>query len=105
MFIPFANKKYDEVILRYMSLYHNSSNENMYYLWRACENFDVQSEELNERIVSQMMFTGELSDRLKRVFKDYYKNGADKTVTRAYICYNSYLSFVKLKNLTYMYII
>ena len=93
----FANKKYDEVILRYMSLYHNSSNENMYYLWRACENFDVQSEELNERIVSQMMFTGELSDRLKRVFKDYYKNGADKTVTRAYICYNSYLSFVKLK--------
>ena len=94
----FTSKKYDEVILKFMALYHNSSNENMYYVWRACETFDVVRQELCERIVSQMLFTGELSERLKEVFGEYYKNGANITVVKAYIGYNSYMSFVKMKN-------
>jgi hypothetical protein len=91
----FLNKKYDEEVLQYMAMYFNGTNDQMYLVWKACNNFKVNSRELAERIIVQMLFTGEHSGRLTEVFGTYYNAGIENVITDGYIAYNAYLYFVK----------
>lgn len=96
-FIVFAAKKYNEQILTFMSEFFNGTNEQMYELWRACENFGVDNTELSERMIAQALFTGEHNGRLTEVFTAYYAKGGSRLIVDAYIAYNSFLYFVKHK--------
>ena len=91
----FESKKYDEGILEYMERYYNDSNIKMYIVWRACENFSVENQNMGERLVSQMLFTGEISANSQEVFRSYYKGGARPELIRGYIAYHSYMYFVR----------
>lgn len=93
----FQQKKYSEEILQYMVLFYNGTNEEMYYVWKACQNFRVDARQLAERLISQMLFTGEHNGRLTEVFGFYYSSGANKEVVHAYIAYHCFLYFVKNK--------
>lgn len=98
----FLQKKYDEEILQYMALFYNGTNEQMYYVWKACQNFRVDARQLAERLISQMLFTGEHNGRLTEVFGVYYSSGAKKEIVRAYIAYHCFLYFVKNKKVNDM---
>ena len=93
----FANKTYNEDVLDYMVQYYNGSNENMYEVFKACQNFKVLCKPLAERIVAQMLFTGEHNGRMTEVFGYYTANGARMDVVRAYVAYHSYLYFIMQK--------
>ncbi len=93
----FDAKKYDEQILQFLSDYFNGSNEQMYQLWKSCENFNVDNMRLEERFIAQALFTGEHNGRLTEVFTSYYHKGGNRLIIDAYIAYNSYLYFVKHK--------
>lgn len=93
----FAAKKYNEEVLGFMSDYFNGNNEQMYELWKACENFKVDCVRLEERLIAQALFTGEHNGRLTEVFTSYYAKGGNKLIIDAYIAYNSFLYFVKNK--------
>ena len=93
----FADKKYNEETLEYMSEIFNGTNDQMYEVWKACENFKVDSEKLEERIIAQTLFTGQHNGRMTEVFTSYYSKGGKKLIIDAYIAYHSFLYFVKHK--------
>ncbi len=93
----FANKTYNEEILDYLVMYYNGTNEQMYEVWKACQNFKVDSLALAERIVAQMLFTGEHNGRMTEVFCYYCTNGGRVSVIQSYVAYHSYLYFIKQK--------
>ena len=91
----FKKHLYNEQILIYMVDNYNGSSSDMYKLWKAAEGFGVSTKALSERIISQMLFTGTISDRLTEVFENYYKNAPVNTIVKAYTFYNSYNYIMK----------
>ncbi len=87
-------RKYDREVLTYLSKYYNADNTQMYVLWKACDSFDVERRELEERLISQMLFTRECSDRLSQVYTGYHLHGVQQEVQRAYVNYRCYQAFV-----------
>lgn len=93
----FINRVYDEDVLNYMMNYYNSTNDNMYQMWRAASNFSMNVEKLSERVLAQFLFTGEHTGRMTEVFTRYYEKGARGKVFTAYISFNAYLYLVHQK--------
>ncbi len=93
----FNNKTYNEAVLDYLVLNYNGSNEQMYEVFKACQNFKVECQPLAERIVAQMLFTGEHNGRMTEVFGYYLAHGGRMEVIRAYVSYHSFLYFIKQK--------
>jgi hypothetical protein len=91
----FWGGKYNETSLAYLEKYYNASNVKMLKLWKACIGFKVPAVSLSERIIAQMLFTGDANDRLSEVFTYYYKNGTDYQVITAYLSDSAYRYLVK----------
>lgn len=91
----FENKKYDENVLLYLVDNYNGTNEQMYEVWRAADNFGVDTGKLAERIIAQMLFTKQINIKMSEVFKKYYADGGRRYIIKAYIAYNAYLYFTK----------
>lgn len=94
-FLVFKNDAYDELILQYLTEYYNGSTENMLLVWKCASAFEIDTFDLEERILAQMMFTGYRSDDMVDVFTNYHSRGPRDRIVEAYLSYNSYLYFVK----------
>lgn len=95
--LSFVKRTYNEEILDYLVKYYNGTNEQMYEVWKACQNFKVESLELAERIVAQMLFTGEHNGRMTEVFGYYCSKGGRISIIQSYVAYHAYLYFIKQK--------
>lgn len=93
----FKDRKYNEEILEYMSEFFNGNNDQMYEVWKACVDFKVECVRLEERVIAQVLFTGEQRSWLTEVFASYYKRGGNRLIIDAYTSYNSFMYFVKHK--------
>lgn len=93
--LVFKQHKYDEEVLCYLVKYYDCSTKDMVELWKAAKDFDIDTTELEERILYQMMFIRSYSSSFARIFESYYNHGARERVVEAYIAYNSYNFFVK----------
>lgn len=91
----FRHGKYNENTLNYISRYYFGSTREMYQIWNAVKRFQCESRELEERIIVQMLFTGEYSNHIGSVFESYIENGAAAKVKRAYLFRKSYDYFVR----------
>lgn len=91
----FESQKYEKEILFYLSRYYNGTNLKMYELWKACRNYDVDCFDLTERLIAQMVFTGEYKGHMAEVFHAYYECGGDPHVVEGYVAYHAFLYFVK----------
>ena len=97
----FRNHLYNELVLEYMVDNYNGSDKDMYRLWKSASDFGVNIKNLSERVISQYMFTQDkYYDKLTQVFTDYYNKGASQLIAKAYIAYNSFLYFIKGKNVS-----
>lgn len=94
-FSAFRDGKYNENTLNYICRYYYGSTQDMYMVWKAVKNFQCESRELEEKIVVQMIFTGEYGNHIGSVFESYIGNGASDKVKRAYLIRKSYDFFVK----------
>ncbi len=94
-YFAFYKNKYDDTILSYLVAYYNGTTAEMLSIWRACKGFDVETYELEERIIAQLLFSESYSNSLQEVFKSYYDKGAKDRITSAYLAYNSYNYFVR----------
>lgn len=86
----FANKKYDETVLEYLTRYYYGTTWQMQKLWSAARNFEVETYDICERILIQMLFTQYLLGDSGKIFADYYNSIADRDVVLAYLSYFSY---------------
>lgn len=88
---------YNETTLTYMIDYYNGPNSVMYRLWKSGCNFGVDVNALSERIIAQMLFTGEHTGQLTEVFTDYYDKVSVNVIIKAYIAYYAHYYLIKQK--------
>ena len=91
----FQNHKYNESILEYLCGYYYGSAEVMESIWREAREFELNVFDLEERLLGQMLFTGQLRDCAFEVFRDYHSLGGDGLVSRAYLTWLAFEDFVK----------
>lgn len=91
----FAKGRYDEPILQFLVNDFNGTSEEMLLVWKRAKEFDIDTYELEERILVQMMFSHSYLENIADVFENYFRKGPKERVIEAYLSYNSYLYFIK----------
>lgn len=91
----FRNGQYDECVLNYMVNGFNGTTQEMLDVWKCAAEFDIDTYELEERIIAQMMFSNSYFEIITDVFENYFKKGPNERIVEAYLSYNSYLYFVR----------
>lgn len=93
----FLAGKYDENLLVYLCEHFQGTIKEMRDVWKAAEDFDVDTYQLSERILTQMLYTGAYVGNLMEIFKSYVEKGADSRLERAVLAQHSYDYFVRDK--------
>lgn len=86
----FSQGKYDVAILNYLVKYYDGSTIDMFSLWDAAINFDVDSRALEERLITQFLFTENNHKDIITVFFDYYEKVTNHQLVQAFLTYYSY---------------
>lgn len=90
----FQNHKYNESILEYLAGYYYGSCQVMEDIWRAGQEFELNVFDLEERILGQMLFTGQFRGAAFEIFQDYHSLGGEGLVSKAYLTYLAHEDFV-----------
>ena len=92
----FENNKYNETILSYLVERYVGSTEQMYMLWSECSEYEhIDTTNLEENILAQMLFAQSYIPNSLEVFVSYYNHYKTKKVVKAYLMYNCYKYIVK----------
>lgn len=86
--------KYDEDILCYLSRNYRGTLKELQGIWHASDRFATDRHELSERLLLQMLFTGEYLEEETDIFISYLGEGADETLTDGYLEHFAYRYFV-----------
>lgn len=90
----FQEKKFNENILEYLAGYFQGDMDSLLEIWRAGCEFEIDVFELEERILSQMLFTEQYLDKAFEIFVDYERTGGNSLVSNAYLSYLAHEDFV-----------
>lgn len=91
----FRSQKYNDIMLGYLCKYYNGPTSDMETLYRAAGDFEIDTFDLSERILSQSLFAGHLTPGTKAIFRSYAKNGGRRLILDAYFNFAAYSYFVK----------
>ena len=91
--------KYDDVILDYLCEYYIGPTDNMVKIWESALNFDVDTKEIEERILIQAMYSSDNIEELYKVFKKYNNHNGREIVILAYISFAAHEYFVAEKKI------
>lgn len=86
----FAHKKYDEAILKYLVQYYNGPTREMYKLWKAAKMFEMSTHMLEERLLTQILFSESYIEDSFLVFNSYYKDVTNHRMVRAFLSFFAY---------------
>ena len=95
----FQNGQMNYTSLRYLSNRFLGTCAQMAEVWKQAKAFGVDTYELEERILVQMMFTGTELESQFEIFLSYNQREPKEYVKKAYLTYMSRESFVKNKEL------
>lgn len=87
--------KYNEVILRYLCRYYNGPTKHMAEVWKAAGAFEIDAGDLEERILTQMLYSTDYIEQADEIYKSYCRHGGSELVCMAYLTYFSRLYFCK----------
>lgn len=89
----FLQDKYNDVILIYLCKYYNAATKMMAKLWQAAGEFEIDTFDLEERILTQMLYTTDYTPYAEQIYDSYYAGGGRELICLAYLSYfaNSYL--------------
>lgn len=91
----FKKGKYSETILKYLCRYYNGTTKEMLEIWKACQEFEYDAREYEERLIAQMLFTRTQLSSITDVYDSYYKNGVTEQIKKAFLFYESYAYMIK----------
>lgn len=86
----FKEGKYNEQILKYLVKHFFGTTAEMYKLWEAASGFELETADLEERLLVQMLFAESYITNSLAVFLNYYKRGTNHKLIRAFLSYNAY---------------
>lgn len=91
----FRRGKYDEHCLRYLSLYLRGMTKELRDVYKAAEDFNVDTYELCEKMLIQMLFSGSFVGEKMQIFRSYVAGGAKPDVEEAFLSQCAYDYYVK----------
>lgn len=91
----FKRSRYNDVMLNYLCRYYQGPTKRMSAIFRIVSRLGTDMADLEERLLTQMMFTGEFLENPIDIYNSYRSNGGAGVVRDAYLAYFSYNSFVK----------
>lgn len=94
-FFVFQSGKYDPIILDYLIKYYYGTTKEMFELWKAAKGLELDTVELEERLLGQMLFSESYINDAYAVFMSYYRNGLNRKLIRAFLSYYAYKYLVK----------
>ncbi len=86
----FKANRYDETILHYLADYYYGTTPEMFEIWKAAKTFEIDTVELEERLLGQMLFAESYISNARAVFTNYYRSGTNKVLIRAFLSYYAY---------------
>lgn len=89
--------KYDEKVLQYLVKYFDGSIKDMRDIWKTAKEFGVDTYELSERILLQMLYTGSFIGEKSEIFQSYVKEGGKERLIAAFLSQCCYDYVVKEK--------
>lgn len=96
-FMAFKAGKYDESLLIYLCRYFKGTSKEMRDIWKAAEAFEVDTYELCERILLQLLYTGAYVGERDQIFRRYISGGAKTEIELAILAQCAYDYFVRDK--------
>lgn len=91
----FLRGKYNEVVLTYLCKYMYGATDKLYDLWIAATEYELNTFELEERLLVQMIYSEVYIPKNEDILKSYIEQGGKKLVFDAYLSYNAYKYLVK----------
>lgn len=91
----FRHGKYDEVILQFLEENYNGSLRRMRDIWKAAQNFNLETKHIERRMISQMLFAHSFVGDADDVFLLYAKPDNSDDLVKAWLTYGAYDYFVK----------
>ena len=94
-YAAFCRKRHDRDIMSYLVKYYNGDNDSMYELWKAATDEGISADDLEERLLAQLLFTESDMSYSKDVLKRYYDHGSNRHLIGAFMSYYAYRYLVK----------
>lgn len=91
----FTHGKYDETVLRHLIRYYNGATREMFKIWQTAKEFELESHELEERLLTQMLFAESYIEDSFLVFCNYYKEVSNHLLVRAFLSFYAYKYLVR----------
>ncbi len=91
----FSSGKYNDVILSYLCRYYNGPTKYMANIWKNAKEFDIDTFDMEERIITQMLYSTDYVESIDAIYAEYCKKGGKDLIYMAYLSYFSHLYLVK----------
>lgn len=91
----FRAGKYDMTVLTYLTKVYQGTTKELRNIWKAAVNFEVDTHDLEERLLVQMLYTGSFVGEKQDIFSSYVRGGACTPIVLAYLSYNAYEYFIR----------
>ena len=91
----FRAGKYDEVLLHYLSNYRFGPVDEMMKVWESACGFEMDTFDLEEKILSLLMFTWDFRKEGENVLQSYMKHTGKERIIGAYLTQSAYGVFVR----------
>ncbi len=86
----YTHGKYDDAILSYLVKYYNGPTVEMLALWQSAREFEIDSRELEERLLVGVLFTESNHEDNFAVFLNYYSNVTNHLIVKSFLTYYAY---------------
>ncbi len=84
-YMAFQSGKYDENLLKYLTVHYTGTVKAMRDIWKAAVSFGVDTYDLSERILVQLLYTGAYIGEKTEIFRSYISGGAKTDIEMAYL--------------------
>jgi len=86
----FEGGKEDKNVLMLLAAQYNGSCANTYAIWKKCVDEGIDTTDIEERLLGQLLFTESDMNYARTVFKHYYSHSSSEKLVKAFISYYAY---------------
>ncbi|MBR6359553.1 MAG: hypothetical protein IKS11_07885 [Lachnospiraceae bacterium] len=91
----FRNSRIDDRLLQFLADRFNGTTLEMYEIWNAAKEANLDTFTLEENLLAQMLFAESYIENAYSVFSSFYFKNRNRKLIRAYISYTAYKYFVR----------
>lgn len=82
--------EYTDNIIRYLAKYYMGPTGDMYSIWKSASGFGIKCDEIEEKLLAQILFSeGSIEEGMK-VLDHYLTDGTDKYLKKGFVSYLAY---------------